>query len=76
MLLQGRGWNTQQVLIVGDSANLNSELALAYADHQLKYLTGLPLLEKAHRTLMLTPTEAELHRLPLTDDPGPTGHWG
>ena len=75
-LLQGRGWNTQQVLIVGDSANLNSELALAYADHQLKYLAGLPLLEKAHRSLMLTPTEAELHRLPLTDDHGPTGYWG
>jgi transposase len=75
-LLQGRGWNTQQVLIVGDSANLNSELALAYADHQLKYLAGLPLLEKVHRTLVLTPTEAELYRLPLTDDHGPTGYWG
>jgi hypothetical protein len=65
-LLHGRGWNTQQVLIVGDSANLNSELALAYANHQLKYLAGLPLLEKVHRTLVLTPTEAELYRLPLT----------
>ncbi len=75
-LLHGRGWNTQQVLIVGDSANLNSELALAYADHQLKYLAGLPLLEKVHRTLVLTPTEAELYRLPLTDDHGPTSYWG
>jgi len=75
-LLHGRGWNTQQVLIVGDSANLNSELALAYADHQLKYLAGLPLLEKAHRTLVLTPTEAELAQLALTDDTGPTGYWG
>ena len=75
-LLAGRGWNTQQVLIVGDSANLNSELALAYADHQLKYLAGLPLLEKAHRTLVLTPTEAELRRLPLTVAQGPTGYWG
>ena len=75
-LLHGRGWNTQQVLIVGDSANLNSELALAYADHQLKYLAGLPLLEKGHRTLVLTPTEAELSRLALTDEHGPTGYWG
>lgn len=75
-LLHGRGWNTQQVLLVGDSANLNSELALAYADHQLKYLAGLPLLEKVHRTLVLTPTEAELYRLALTDDLGPTGYWG
>ena len=75
-LLQGRGWNTQQVLIVGDSANLNSELALAYVDHQLKYLAGLPLLEKVHRTLVLTPTEAELYRQPLTNDHGPAGYWG
>ena len=75
-LLHGRGWNTQQVLIVGDSANLNSELALAYAQHQLKYLAGLPLLEKVHRTLVLTPTEADLARLPLTAEHGPTGYWG
>lgn len=75
-LLNGRGWNTQQVLIVGDSANLNSELALAYADQHLKYLAGLPLLEKVHRTLVFTPTEAELGRQPLTDDHGPTGYWG
>lgn len=75
-LLQGRGWNTQQVLIVGDSANLSSELALAYADRHLHYLAGLPLLEKQHRTLVLTPTEAELQRLPLTADHGPAGYWG
>jgi transposase len=66
----------QPVLIVGDSANLNSELALAYADHHLQYLAGVPLVEKAHRTLVLTPTERELHRRPLTNDHGPTGYGG
>jgi transposase len=75
-LLKGQGRDTQHVLIVGDSANLNSELALAYADHHLKYLAGVPLLEKAHRTLVLTPTERELYHRPLTDDHGPTGYWG
>jgi transposase len=75
-LLKGQGRDTQQVLIVGDSANLNSELALAYAAHHLKYLAGVPLVEKAHRTLVLTPTERELYRHPLTDDHGPTGYWG
>jgi len=75
-LLERQGCTTQRVLVVGDSANLNSELALAYADQQLKYLAGLPLLEKVHRTLVLTPTEQELYRLPLTDDHGPTGYWG
>jgi len=75
-LLQSQGRDTQQVLIVGDSANLNSELALAYADHHLRYLAGVPLVEKAHRTLVLTPTECELYGHPLTDDHGPTGYWG
>jgi transposase len=75
-LLKGQGQDTHQVLIVGDSANLNSELALAYADHHLKYLAGVPLVEKAHRSLVLTPTERELYRHPLTDDHGPTGYWG
>jgi transposase len=75
-LLKGQGRDTQQVLIVGDSANLNSELALAYADHHLKYLAGVPLVEKAHRSLVRTPTERELYRQPLTDDHGPTGYWG
>jgi len=75
-LLARQGWDTRQVLVVGDSANLNSELALAYADQQLKYLAGLPLLEKAHRALVLTPTERDLYRQPLTNDRGPSGSWG
>jgi len=74
--LKGRGQDTHQVLIVGDSANLNSELALAYTEHHLKYLAGVPLVEKAHRTLVLTPTERKLYCHPLTDDRGPTGYWG
>jgi hypothetical protein len=75
-LLNRQGWDTQQVLLVGDRANLNSELALAYADQHLKYLAGLPLREKAHRALVLTPTAGDLARQPLTDDHGPTGYWG
>lgn len=75
-LLNRQGWDTQQVLVVGDRANLNSELALAYADRQLKYLAGVPLLEKAHRALLLTPTERDLSRQPLTADHGPTGYGG
>jgi len=75
-LLKRHGWDTQQVLVVGDSANLNSELALAYTDQHLKYLAGLPLVEKVHRALVLAPAERELYRQPLTDDHGPTGYWG
>jgi len=75
-LLHRHGWDTQQVLVVGDSANLNSELALAYTDQALKYLAGLPLVEKTHRALVRAPTERELYRHPLSDDHGPTGYWG
>jgi transposase len=75
-VLHRHGWDTHQVLVVGDSANLNSQLALAYTDQHLKYLAGLPLVEKAHRALVLAPTERELYRQPLTDDHGPTGYWG
>jgi len=75
-LLARHGWDTQQVLVVGDSANLNSQLAIAYTDQHLKYLAGLPLVEKAHRALVLTPTEREVYGQPLTDDLGPTGYWG
>jgi len=75
-LLNRHGWDTQQVLVVGDSANLNSQLALAYTEQHLKYLAGLPLVEKTHRALVLAPTERELSRQPLTDDHGPTGYGG
>lgn len=81
-LLERQGYDPQQVLVVGDSANVNSELALAYDDQQVRYLAGLALLEKVHRTLVLTPTEAELYGLPLTGAErspkhhGPTGYWG
>lgn len=75
-LLQRQGWDTQQVLVVGDSANLNSELALAYTDQPLKYLAGLPLLEKVHRALVRAPAERDLYPHPLTEDHGPGGYWG
>jgi len=75
-LLHRHGWDTQHVLVVGDRANLNSQLALAYTDQHLKYLAGLPLVEKVHRALVRAPAERELYRHPLTDDPGPTGYWG
>lgn len=75
-LLTRQGWDVSQVLVVGDSANINSELALAYVDHRLKYLAGLPLLEKVHRSLVTVPTERNLYRQPLTADHGPGGYWG
>jgi transposase len=69
--LHQHGWNTSQVLVVGDCANLNSELAFAYADAHLRYLAGLAKLEKVHRELVLNPAPQDFERLPLAE-----GYWG
>ncbi len=37
-LLQQHGWSMNKVTIIGDRANLNDELALAYDDHDLRYM--------------------------------------
>jgi hypothetical protein len=40
-LLEQHGWLVGEVVIVGDRANLNAELAIAYDDQGLRYLAGL-----------------------------------
>jgi transposase len=69
--LQQQGWQASQVLVVGDCANLNSELAFAYVDANLRYLAGLAKLEKVHRMLVLAPDERDFERMPLAED-----YWG
>jgi transposase len=63
---------TQTVLLVGDRANLNDELALAY-DRQphLKYLAGLEARKKGHRALLRYP-DAYFYRRPALDK----DYWG
>jgi transposase len=69
--LQQQGWQASQVMLVGDCANLNSELAFAYAEAHLRYLAGLAKLEKVHRELVLKPDDRDFERLPLAE-----GYWG
>jgi len=69
--LQQQGWQVSQVLVVGDCANLNSQLAFAYEAAHLRYLAGLAKLEKVHRQLVLAPTERDFERLLLAED-----YWG
>jgi transposase len=69
--LHQQGWQAAQVRVVGDCANLNSELAFAYADAHLRYLTGLAKLEKVHRELVLQPDHRDFERLCLAE-----GYWG
>jgi len=74
--LARRGWSTEEVMIVGDRANLNDELALAYEDRKVRYLAGLKTQKKVHRELLLAVPEEQFYTHPLTDDQGPQGYWG
>jgi hypothetical protein len=65
-----------EVMIIGDRANLNDELALAYDDHGLRYLAGLQPRKNRHRQLWLAIPEKQFYAHPLTDDHGPSGYWG
>ena len=74
--LQQNGWKPSQVLVVGDCANLNSELACAYQAANLRYLAGLGKLEKVHKDLILAPGDQSFKQMPLTDQTDPDGYWG
>jgi transposase len=74
--LQRRGWPMDQTLVVGDRANVDDKLALAYDDRKLRYLAGLRLLKKVHQALLTDVPEAQFYTHPLTDERGPQGYWG
>lgn len=75
-LLKQHGWPVEEVVIIGDRANLNDELALAYDDHGLRYLAGLQPQKKAHRALLTAVPEKRFYAHPLTDEGGPGGYFG
>jgi len=75
-LLKRHGWPVDEVLIIGDRANLNDELAIAYDDHNLRYLAGLQPQKKRHRELLVAIPEQQFYAHPLTDECGPKGYWG
>jgi transposase len=75
-LLRRRGWSTRQTTVVGDRANVDDKLALAYDDHGLCYLAGLRLLKKVHIALVEEPDDIQFYACPLTNRKGPDGYWG
>lgn len=75
-LLQRQGWPSEKILIIGDRANIDDKLALAYDDRNLRYLAGLRLLKKVHKALVADIPEKQLYAHPLTDEQGPKGYWG
>jgi len=74
--LKRQGWPVEEVIVVGDRANVDDKLALAYDDRNLRYLAGLRLLKKVHRALVTEVPEAHFYAHPLTDERGPQGYWG
>ena len=75
-LLKRHGWPVEEVIIIGDRANVNDELALTYDDHGLHYLAGLQPQKKIHRELLVVVPEKQFYAHPLTDERGPKGYWG
>lgn len=75
-LLQRQGWSLRKTIIVGDRANIDDRLAVAYDKHGLHYLAGLRLLKKVHQALVTEPADAQFYAQPLTDEQGPEGYWG
>ena len=70
-LLRRRGWSINETIIIGDRANLNDELAVAYKDHGLHYLAGLQAHKKVHRELLEQYPTQQFYTHPLDE-----GYWG
>jgi len=70
-LLRRRGWSSNETVIIGDRANLNDELAVAYKDHDLHYLAGLQAHKKVHRELLEQYPTQQFYTHPLDK-----GYWG
>jgi transposase len=75
-LLRSHGWSVQETVLIGDRANLNDELAIAYDDHGLHYLAGLQPQKKAHRELLVRYPDEQFYALPLNNERGREGYWG
>jgi len=75
-LLKRHGRPVEEVVIIGDRANLNDELAIAYDDHDLHYPAGLQPQQKRHRELLVAIPEKQFYAHPLTEECGPGGYWG
>jgi len=75
-LLKRHGWPVEEVVIIGDRANLNDELAITYDTHHLRYLAGLQPQKKSHRELLVAIPEKQFYAHPLTEERRPGGYWG
>ncbi len=56
---------------MGDRAMLNAEIALAYEQADLHYLSGLKAHQKAHRALLQVWNDAQFEACPIVPGPNP-----
>jgi len=70
-LLKRRSWPIDDTVIIGDRANLNDELAVAYQNRGLHYLAGLQAHKKVHRELLEQCPTQQFYAHPLAE-----GYWG
>jgi transposase len=70
------GVDPAAVLLVGDRANLNDELAWAYREAGLRYLSGLQVQRTVHRELVAAPTVIRQSAYALSAARGSRGYWG
>lgn len=73
-LLEACGQRIQEVLLVGDRATLNSNLALTYDAEKVRYLAGLEARTKDHRALLVADPDTAFQLLEGTR--GKDGYWG
>ena len=73
--LQRHGYQLQETLVVGDRAMLSDEIALAYDQHNLRYLAGLRCLQNQHKALLTQWPEEQFLAFPLLPGKNPQ-YWG
>jgi transposase len=73
--LQRHGYPLQETLVVGDRAMLSDEIALAYDQHNLRYLAGLRCLRTEHKALLTQWPEEQFFSFPLVPGENPP-YWG
>ena len=66
-VLARHGCPLREVLVIGDRANLNDELALTYDIKGLKYLAGLQPHKQEHCDLLVAVPECQFYAQPLTE---------
>jgi hypothetical protein len=73
--LERHGQPLDQVLVLGDRAMLNAEIAVTYDQIGLRYLSGLKVSQTEHRKSLMAWDDAQFEACPIVNEPTPR-YWG